>query len=98
MQPREAASHRVELRFAERFLDARKHFVFFEPHVIVKEFSEARDFFRLDGNVRRKPLLEIHDGGANLGVIRRMRMTSASRSSRVCRAYAGSSTSSSSRK
>jgi hypothetical protein len=69
VQPREPASHRVQLLFAEDFFDARKHFVFFQPHVVVKKFPHAADFFRINRHLRRQPLLEIPHRSANLRVI-----------------------------
>jgi hypothetical protein len=69
MQAREPAAHRVQLLFAKRFFDARKHFVFFQPHMIVKKFSQAAHLFRFNRSLRRKPLLEIPHGAANLSVI-----------------------------
>lgn len=69
MQAREAAARFIQLLFAEHLLDAREHFVFLQPHVIVKKFSDARDLFRINLVLGRKPLLEVQDGGANLGVI-----------------------------
>jgi hypothetical protein len=69
MQPRESATHRVQLLFAQRFFDAWKHFVFFQPHMIVKKFSKPADFFRFNRSLCRKPLLEIQYSGANLGMI-----------------------------
>ncbi len=62
-------AHRVQLLFAERFFDARKYFVFFQPHMIVKKFSQASQFFRFNRSLRRQPLLEIPHGSANLSVI-----------------------------
>ena len=69
MQPREPMSHRVQLLFAERFFDARKHFVFFQPHMIVKKFPKAAHFFRFNRDFCRKPLLEIVHGSANLSMV-----------------------------
>ncbi len=69
MQPREPAPHRVQLLFAKNFFDARKQFVFFQPHMIVKKFSEAPHFFRFNRSLRREPPLKIQHGGANLSVI-----------------------------
>ena len=57
------------LLFAQHFFDARKHFVFFQTHMIVKKFPEAANFFRFNRSLRRQPLLEIPHGGANLGMI-----------------------------
>jgi len=69
MQLCEPAAHYVQLLFAERFFDPRKNFVFFQPHMIMKKFPQAANFFRPNRNLRRQPLLEIPHGGANLGVI-----------------------------
>ncbi len=69
MQPRKPAPHRLQLLFAQRLFDARKHFVLFQPHMIVKQFPQAADFFRINRSLRRKPLLDILHGGANLGMI-----------------------------
>jgi len=69
MQAREAAAHFIQPFFAQRFFDAREHFVLFQPHVIVKKFPDAPNLFRLNLVLGRDPLLEIQDGGANLGVI-----------------------------
>src|SRR5512135_1782293 len=69
MQAREPMAHRVQLLFAERFFDARKHFFFFQPHMIVKKFPQATHFFRFNRSLRRQPLLEITHGSANLRVI-----------------------------
>ncbi len=69
MQPREPAPHRVQLLFAKSFFDARKHFVLFQPHMIVKKFSNAAHFFRFNRSLRREPLLEIPHGSANLSVV-----------------------------
>jgi len=69
MQPRKSAPHRIQLLFAKRFFNARKHFVFFQPHMIVKKFSNASNFSRFNRSLRREPLLEILNGSANLGMI-----------------------------
>ena len=69
MQPCELASHRIQLLFAKNFFDPRKYFVFFQPHMIVKKFPKAGQFFRFNRSLRRQPLLEILHGSANLGVI-----------------------------
>jgi len=69
MQPREPASHRVQPFLAKRSLDARKQFVFFQPHMIVKKCSKVGHLFGFNRRIRRKPLLEIHHGRANLRVI-----------------------------
>jgi hypothetical protein len=69
MQPRESAAHRVQSIFPQHLFDARKQYVLLEAHMIVKKFSDARDFFRFDRRFCRKPLLEIRNGSANLGVI-----------------------------
>jgi hypothetical protein len=69
MQPREPMPHRVQLLFAECFFDARKHFVFFQPHMIVKKFPKAANFFRFNRSLRRNLLLEILHSGANLSVV-----------------------------
>ena len=69
MKARKPAAHRVQLLFAKRFFNARKHFVFFQPHMIVKKFPQAAHFFCFNRSLCRKPLLEIPHGGANLRVI-----------------------------
>jgi len=69
MQARQAAAHRIQSLFAECFFDARKHLVFFEAYVIVKKLSDARQLVLSNCPLCRDPLLEIEDGGANLGVI-----------------------------
>ena len=69
MQPGEPASHRVQLRLAERFFDAWKYLVFFEPHVVVKKFSNTGQLFRFNRGLRREPLLEIQYGRANFRVV-----------------------------
>src|ERR1700722_19355128 len=69
MQPREPAPHRVQLLFAQRFFNARKHFVLFQPHMIMKKFSDAGQFFRIDRSLRPKPLLEIPHSTTNLSMI-----------------------------
>jgi hypothetical protein len=69
MQPRKSVPHRIQLLFAQRFFDARKHFVFFQPDMIVQEFSHASNFSRVNRCLRRQPLLEIPHGSANLGMI-----------------------------
>jgi hypothetical protein len=69
MQARKPAAHRVQLLFAKRFFDARKHFVFFQPHMIVKKFPQATHLFRFNRSLHSKPLLEIQDRGSNLSVI-----------------------------
>jgi len=69
MQPRKPAPHRVQLLFAERCFNARKHFVLLQPDMIVKQLSNASNFSRFNRSLRRQPLLEIPHGGANLGMI-----------------------------
>ncbi len=69
MQPREPAPHRIQLLFAKRFLNPRKYFVLFQPHMIVKKFSQPRHFSRFNRSLRRQPLLEIPHGSANLRMI-----------------------------
>jgi hypothetical protein len=69
MQPREPAPHRVQLFLAKRILDAWKQFVLFKPHMIVKKFSKAAHLFGFNRGRRRKTLLEIQHGRANLRVI-----------------------------
>src|SRR5579863_4158693 len=69
MQAREATAHLIQPLFAKDFLDAREHLVFLEPHVIVEELSDPRHFFRWNLVLGREALLEIQNGGANLGVI-----------------------------
>ena len=69
MQAREPLSHRVQLLFAEHLFDARKHFIFFQPHMVVKKFPKAAHFFRFDLSFRRQPLLEIPHGSSNLCMI-----------------------------
>ena len=70
MQPCEPAAHYVQLFFTKHFFDPRKNFVFLQPHMIMKKFPQAANFFRPNRNLRRQPLLEIPHGGANLSVIR----------------------------
>jgi hypothetical protein len=69
MQAREAATHFVQSLFTKDFLDTREYLVFLEPHVIVEELSDPRHFFRRNLVLGREALLEIKNGGANLGVI-----------------------------
>jgi hypothetical protein len=69
MKARKPAAHRVQLLFAKRFFNARKHFVFFQPHMIVKKFPQAAHFFCFNRSLRRKPLLEIPHGCSNFSVI-----------------------------
>ncbi len=69
MQPRKPASHLIQLLLAERFFDARKQFVFFQPHVIVKKFCQVRHHFDFNWNLRRQPLLDIPHRRANFSVI-----------------------------
>ncbi len=70
MEPRQTAAHLIQLLFAERLFNPRKHFVLFQPYVIVKKFSQAANFFCFDRNLRPQPLLDIEHGSTNLGVIR----------------------------
>jgi hypothetical protein len=69
MQARKPATHCVQLFFPKRLFDARKHFILFQPHMVVKKFSKSAHFLGINRNLRRQPLLEVPHGAANLGVI-----------------------------
>jgi hypothetical protein len=69
MQARQAAACLVQLRFTEHFFDARKHFILFETHMVVKKLTDARELFRWDRLFGGEPLLELEHCRANLGVI-----------------------------
>jgi hypothetical protein len=69
MQASKPLTHRVQALFAERLFDAWKQYVLFQPHVVVKKFSQPRHFLRFDRSLCRKPLLEIQHGRTNLGVV-----------------------------
>lgn len=71
MQAREPLSHRIQLFFTEHFFDARKKFVFFQAHMIVKELAQTADLVRFNRSLRRESFLEITHCGANLSMIRK---------------------------